>query len=337
MPDHAATATGGAEVSWEYASKMRTCTVRGTVATLRHAWRGWAEGEIGMSSRDAGPGVEAAAAYLRQLLGESGRYRDRWEARARRARAGEIDDLAVARVLADHLSNVDRSAKQSLPPRLRRAVSRAITGQALDARMLHHVIQAFGIAEQDADRLWQLYSHDDERPWRTLALQEYHHVGADGVPVEHQTRHVLVAIRDGVDRYPFRFDTDQLSVSMVRGGTASEPYPTGDGLFAVDILFSKPLKRGEPIGFEYDVAFHYRDPPAPELRRAVRGWLESLSVSVRFHPEKVPRAVWWATWSDYRSGGRIVDRTRVQLDGDNTVFNRMKDVEGTVVGFCWEW
>src|SRR6266566_795758 len=290
-----------------------------------------------MGSRRAGPGVGSAGAYLRQLLGKSGPYRDRWEPRARRPRPGAIDDLAVARVLADHLSTVDGRAKEGLPPRLRRAVSKAIAGQVLDPRMLHHFIQAFGVDEEDANRLWQLYSRDDERPWRTLALQEYHHVGADGIPVEHQTRHVLVAVRDGVDRYPFRFDTDQLSVSMVRGGTVSEPYPTGDGLFAVDILFSKPLKQGEPVGFEYDVAFHYRTPPAAEFRRVVRGWLESLSISVQFHPARLPRSIWWATWSGYQPGSHIVDRTRVQLDSEYSVFNSVKDIEGAIIGYYWDW
>jgi hypothetical protein len=268
---------------------------------------------------------------------ESGRYRDRWEQRARRGQPGKIDRLAVARVLAAHSPGANRGGEHSGLLRLRRAAAKALAGQALSSQLVRHFIQAFDMAEADANRLWQLYSHDDERPWRTLALQEYHHVGADGIPVKHQTRHVLVAVRDGVDRYPFKFDTDLLSVSMVRGGTVSEPYPTGDGLFAVDILFSAPLKQGEPIGFEYDVAFHYREPPAPEFRRAVRGWLESLSVSVQFHPAKLPRSIWWAIWSDYRQGSRIIDRTPVQMDQECCVFNHLKDIEGAVVGFCWEW
>jgi len=281
--------------------------------------------------------VQSAAAHLRRLLAESGRYRDRWELRARRGQPGKVDSLAVARVLAAHSAGVDRGGEHSGLLRLRSAAAKALSGQALSSQLLRHFIQAFDMAEADANRLWQLYSHDDERPWRTLALQEYHHVGAEGIPVKHQTRHVLVAVRDGVDRYPFRFDTDQLSVSMVRGGTVSEPYPTGDGLFAVDILFSAPLKQGEPIGFEYDVAFHYREPPATEFRRAVRGWLESLSVCVQFHSAKLPRSIWWAVWSDYRQGSHIVDRTPVQLDRECSVSNHLKDIEGAVVGFCWEW
>jgi hypothetical protein len=290
-----------------------------------------------VTNRGAPPGVESAAAHLRRLLAESGQYRDRWQQRARRAQPGKIDNLAVARVLAASSANADAAGGHQSLLRLRRAAARAVSGQALDPRLLRHFIQAFDIGAEDANRLWQLYSHDDERPWRTIALHEYHYLGADGIPVKHQTRHVLVAVRDGVDRYPYRFDTDQLSVSMVRGGTVSEPYPTGDGLFAVDILFSAPLKRGEPIGFEYDVDFHYRTRPPAEFRRAVRGWLESLSISVQFHPDRLPRSIWWASWSGYQPGSRIVDRSRVQLDGECCAFNQVKDIEGAVVGYHWEW
>jgi len=250
---------------------------------------------------------------------------------------GKIDPVAVARVLAAHSAGADPAGGHGSPLRLRRGVARAISGQVLSPRLLRHVIQAFEMGEEDANRLWRLYSQDDERPWRTLALQEYHYLGPDGIPVKHQTRHVLIAVRDGLDRYPYRFDTDKLSVSMVRGGTVSEPYPTGDGLFAVDILFSPPLKRGEPIGFEYDVAFHYRTPPAAEFRRVVRGWLESLSISVQFHPARLPRSIWWATWSGYQPGSHIVDRTRVQLDSEYSVFNSVKDIEGAIIGYYWDW
>ncbi len=291
-----------------------------------------------MSLRRTRPGAQRAAAYLRQLLSQSGPYRGVWEASARHVRSGKINDLAVARVLAASAPNGAGRSADHVPLRLTRAVSKALSGQALDSRMLAHFINAFDMTEKDANQLWQLYSQEDrERPWRTLALQEYHFIGADGIPVKHQTRHLLVATQDGLDRYPYRFDTDQLSVSMVRGGTVSDPYPTGDGLFAVDVLFSKPLKQGEPIGFEYDTIFHYREQPAPEFRRAVRGWLESLYVSVQFHPSKLPRSIWWATWSDYREDSRIVERTRIELDSDYSVFNYLKDVEGAVVGFCWEW
>ena len=289
-----------------------------------------------MSRRGARPGVESAAAHLRQLLG-AGPCRDRWARHARRVQPGKIDSLAVARVLAAHSADVGPDDDHGSLLRLRRAAAGAISGQALGPRLLRRFIQAFDISEEDANHLWRLYSKDDERPWRTLALQEYHYLGADGIPVKHQTRHVLVAVRDGVDRYPYRFDTDQLSVSMVRGGTVSEPYPTGDGLYGVDIQFSPPLERGEPIGFEYDVAFHYRTPPPPEFRRAVPGWLESLSVSVQFHSARLPRSIWWATWSGYQPGSQIVDRARVQMDADCRVFTHLRDIEGAVVGYYWEW
>ena len=48
-------------------------------------------------------GVQAAAAYLRELLLRPGRYRRRWEQYAERSRLGQVNQLAVAEVLAHYL------------------------------------------------------------------------------------------------------------------------------------------------------------------------------------------------------------------------------------------
>ena len=48
-------------------------------------------------------GVQAAAAYIRELLLRPGRYRRKWEQYAERSRAGQVNQLAVAEVLAHYL------------------------------------------------------------------------------------------------------------------------------------------------------------------------------------------------------------------------------------------
>src|ERR1700745_1451570 len=48
-------------------------------------------------------GVQAAASYIRELLLRPGRYRRKWEQYAERSRAGQVNQLAVAEVLAHYL------------------------------------------------------------------------------------------------------------------------------------------------------------------------------------------------------------------------------------------
>src|ERR1700738_3283471 len=48
-------------------------------------------------------GVQAAAAYIRELLLRPGRYRRKWEQYAERGRAEQVNQLAVAEVLAHYL------------------------------------------------------------------------------------------------------------------------------------------------------------------------------------------------------------------------------------------
>jgi hypothetical protein len=42
-------------------------------------------------------------------------------------------------------------------------------------------------------------------------------------------------------------------------------------------------------------------------------------------------------WSGYQPGSQIVDRTRVQLDEEYCVFTQVKDIEGAIIGYYWEW
>src|SRR5260370_8444911 len=48
-------------------------------------------------------GVQAAASYIRELLLRPGRYRRKWEQYAERGRAVQVNQLAVAEVLAHYL------------------------------------------------------------------------------------------------------------------------------------------------------------------------------------------------------------------------------------------
>ena len=74
-------------------------------------------------------GVQAAAAYLRELLLRPGRYRRKWEQYAERSRLGQVNQLAVADVLAHYLWEHPRAQGDVdvLPRQLKDTASRALS------------------------------------------------------------------------------------------------------------------------------------------------------------------------------------------------------------------
>jgi len=76
-------------------------------------------------------GVQAAAAYMRELLLRPGRYRRKWEQYAERSRVGQVNQLAVAEVLAHYLWQHPRAKGDLdvLPRQLKDTASRALSGK----------------------------------------------------------------------------------------------------------------------------------------------------------------------------------------------------------------
>src|SRR5208282_1390869 len=83
-------------------------------------------------------GVQAAAAYIRELLLRPGRYRRKWEQHAERSRAGQVNQLAVADVLAHYLWQHPRTKGDLdvLPRQLKDTASRALSGKLLSKATL---------------------------------------------------------------------------------------------------------------------------------------------------------------------------------------------------------
>ena len=83
-------------------------------------------------------GVQAAAAYLRELLLRPGRYRRKWEQYAERSRLGQVNQLAVAEVLAHYLWEHPRAQGDVdvLPRQLKDTASRALSGKLLSKATL---------------------------------------------------------------------------------------------------------------------------------------------------------------------------------------------------------
>src|SRR6266568_4998300 len=90
---------------------------------------------------------------------QPGRYRQRWVQYAERTRRGEINQLAVADVLAHYLWNHPRTVGdlEVLPRQLKDTVLRVISGKVLSKSALTLFIEAFDFADYDAELLWRLW------------------------------------------------------------------------------------------------------------------------------------------------------------------------------------
>jgi len=216
----------------------------------------------------------ATAAYLRELLLQPGRYRQRWAQYAERTRPGEINQLAVADVLAHYLWRNPRTTGDVdvLPRQLKDTVLRAISGRMVSKASLSLFIDAFDLASHDAELLWRLWEGSGRsrvqagpramRPERsaalgplqhqTLALHDHHYCGPDGMPDRQRTLHVIEATVDGLDRIPFRFDSADLTLELGQGcrGMSGPFRKITEVLYTTDILLAKPLERGDTLTLE---------------------------------------------------------------------------------------
>jgi hypothetical protein len=77
------------------------------------------------------------------------------------------------------------------------------------------------------------------------------------------------------------------------------------------------------------------EPPPPEMRRVSRRAMHNVSMRVEFHPDKLPRHVWWAVWDGL--DGEIVERDECGLRASRYVFKRLDTIEQSVAGFTWQW
>src|ERR1700677_5014285 len=212
-----------------------------------------------MSSAVGAADFKQAAMHLEQLLIKEP-YRRRWTRYERqRERRNRVHQKSVARVLTEY---VDRN-REDLRYRdislksLTQRVSKVFNGTVLSKQMLQLFIDAFEIIPRDAERLWRIYEGTDKIrvltgpgalppdtaaalgpvKHRTISVHKFHYLGEDGLPTRHRTRQVIQAISDGLDRYPYRFDTNALTVEVEEGGRLADPlYHVRGDIYAVDIM-----------------------------------------------------------------------------------------------------
>ena len=102
---------------------------------------------------------QAAAEYLHELLLRPGRTRRTWEQYAERTRLGQVNQLAVAEVLARHLWQHPRRRGDGdlLPRQLKDTAARALSGRLLSRATLELFMDAFALPDAEQDQLWRLW------------------------------------------------------------------------------------------------------------------------------------------------------------------------------------
>lgn len=318
---------------------------------------------------DAGQGAyrQAAGAYLRELLLRPGRYRRRWEQYAERSRPGQVNQLAVAEVLARYRWDHPRTAGDAglAARQLKDTVQRAVMGRVLSRATLALFIEAFGFSDAEAERLRRLWAGSSRisvltgpramlpelqaevagvlgpPTCQSVSLHDHVSIGANGLISRARTLKVIEAIADGVDRIPFIHDTDTLTLEVGQGckGVSGYLHQLRGRIYTTDILLAKELALGETLTVEYWNTYHYADDRMDaqkrQYRRAVMGRLENCDIRVEFHPSRLPAAIWWAVWDGI--DGVVTSQETVVLDSQNSVQRYLRSIEKSVVGFHWTW
>lgn len=308
----------------------------------------------------------AASEYLQELLLKSGAYRQSWEQYVSRERRGTVNQLAVAEVLARHLRTSPRSPADCdiAPHQLKDTVSRALTGRLLSRPALTLFIEAFGISQHEAERLWRLWNGsaaisvmrgthavplESERDLaralgpsltRAVSLHDHIYVGLDGRIDRVRIIQVVEATAPNVDRIPLVCDTSVLTVEVGQGAKelSGEVRQVGSELFATEIVLARMLGLGETTSVEYWLTYRFPGHQAQEereFRRGVIRQIENLDMRVEFHPDRLPTSLWWASWDG--GEGEILEQEEVTLDSQHSAHRYMRSLEKTVVGFYWEW
>ena len=319
-----------------------------------------------MTEPQQAAGREAAGRYLRELLLRPGRYRQLWESHAQRSRPGAINHLAVAEVLAQYLWESPRAAGHSdvLPHQLKDTVGRALSGRLLSRSTLELFVAAFGLSGQEEERLWRLWRGTGRitvlagpramrsgaaaevagvlgpRRHQTVSLHDHVYAGADRRLARTRTMQVVEALVEGLDRIPYLYDTNAVTLELGQG-CAGAPGPVrriGD-LYGTDIRLARSLGLGETITLEYWTSYHYdadpTDPAEQQYRRAVMNTLENFDMRIEFHPDQLPDTVWWAVWDGLE--GQVLDQEQVTPDSQHSVHRYLRSLERSVVGFHWSW
>ncbi|GAB3245114.1 hypothetical protein [Nocardioides dilutus] len=300
-------------------------------------------------------GVDAGRA-LRRILADPGLpYRHLWEQRGAAYRGRDLNQTAVAKVVAAYL--VDRGLLADFEegdwPRARRDWVRSrLSGAMLTHLELELFLDAFGIEEGERDRLRQLLESDspamyepgelrleglpDRSRYAVDRTRDEHVLGADGRPAYHRTTQTVRALVDDVTACRYLLDTEPVSVEVSGGGTGDAPRQVADGIWAVVITLDRPLRAGESCDLTYTTTFDFPQAPAPVVRRAASPQETEVEMVVSFDPTRLPAAVHLSTWATVADSEPVASAL-VDLDHEHRASATWTVLRAGLVGFSWVW
>jgi hypothetical protein len=187
----------------------------------------------------------------------------------------------------------------------------------------------------------ELRSALGSRRHQTVSMHDHVYVGPDGRIARTRTLQVVEAIVDGLNRIPYLYDTNALTLEVGQGcgDVSGDVYQISEHVYAATIPLARELSAGETTSLEYVTTYrfpgNFADPGEREYRRAVMRRLENFDIRVEFHPQMLPACTWWAVWDGVE--GDIIEREPAALGSQHEVHRYLRAVEKTVVGFCWSW
>ncbi len=295
---------------------------------------------------------------LQALLLQRPAYADQWRQSRHRGLAREtLSQSAVAQVILEYLwSSGERSDKETdHPRRIKDRVRRALRGEILSGETLTWFIDAFQMTDQDARRLREslavgqfpadapvvdtLRSPEPlpiPQRHRTIAAFERHIVGKNRRAVAHRTTRAIMACEDGVDSYPYRFVPGATGVEVLHGGRVTARHEPIGSSPILEITLTTRLRRGQIASLEYQVEFSRDADIANEYRRVAHARADNVDIVIQFHPDELPRRLWWSVWDGHKDGN-VLSREEAHLDPDGCVHRFVPYLENAVAGFNWAW
>jgi hypothetical protein len=173
-----------------------------------------------------------------------------------------------------------------------------------------------------------------------LSLHDRYVVGPDRRVRSVQTRAVLQAQHPGVDRWICLYHNehgilpDHKQASRCRFGRIRTD--TGSALMASELLFDRPLARGETYLIEYGFGFPVPGPPSTEESRGFRYPQHEYLLEIEFDPSTVP-ARCYRTWR-FGAESRAAEETDLRMSSSHTVHIIEFGLQpGGQLGIRWEW
>lgn len=186
------------------------------------------------------------------------------------------------------------------------------------------------------DALGQVDTSWDERLTR-LSQHDRVHVGPDGGELTYVSRQVLRAEADGPDRWVLIIHTDEPGhpVPTVRplrncalGRVVADP---GGGLVVAELLFDRPLSRGETVITEHELVHAPPGPVDGNYERKFRLPVREFVLEVCFDPAHPP-----AFCEQYTRDDRGIEDSRpVALDAGGSVHGVALNFGPGCYGFRW--